>query len=211
MVDDKAYEGRGLKDESTWGALDKEALAKMKVLVDGWKDLMNVSLIFVSHHTPRYKFVVNVCISSHLDCSLPDSCNRFYSSYYPTILDSFVDKGKTTAPSDLITARRFVLLFSAYVQCKLDFGMLDQRVTHMFTDLQFSNVCAWPAVGRKVTLCTSREDKPRTHSESRAPQSPRRTTSPPSNGSFILDPSPFHRLLRHRIPYPALGTVLFLR
>ncbi|KZS92084.1 hypothetical protein SISNIDRAFT_512999 [Sistotremastrum niveocremeum HHB9708] len=47
-VDDKAYEGRGLKDESTWGALDKEALAKMKVLVDGWKDLMNVSLIFIA-------------------------------------------------------------------------------------------------------------------------------------------------------------------
>lgn len=48
VVDDKAYEERGLKDESTWGALDKEALAKIKVLVDGWKDLMNVSLIFVS-------------------------------------------------------------------------------------------------------------------------------------------------------------------
>lgn len=50
VVDDKAYEGRGLKDESTWGALDKEALAKIRVLVDGWKDLMNVSLIFVSRH-----------------------------------------------------------------------------------------------------------------------------------------------------------------
>ncbi|KZT31107.1 hypothetical protein SISSUDRAFT_1068091 [Sistotremastrum suecicum HHB10207 ss-3] len=46
--DDKAYEGRGLRDESTWGALDKEALAKIKVLVDGWKDLMNVSLIFIA-------------------------------------------------------------------------------------------------------------------------------------------------------------------
>ncbi|KZS92061.1 hypothetical protein SISNIDRAFT_486993 [Sistotremastrum niveocremeum HHB9708] len=46
--DDKAYEERGLKDKSTWGALDKEALAKMKVIVDGWKDLMNVSLIFIA-------------------------------------------------------------------------------------------------------------------------------------------------------------------
>ncbi|KZS86792.1 hypothetical protein SISNIDRAFT_541213 [Sistotremastrum niveocremeum HHB9708] len=48
VVDDKAYEARGLRDESTWGALDKEALAKMKVMVDGWKDLMNVSLIFIA-------------------------------------------------------------------------------------------------------------------------------------------------------------------
>ncbi|KZT31688.1 hypothetical protein SISSUDRAFT_675775 [Sistotremastrum suecicum HHB10207 ss-3] len=46
--DDKAYEARGLTDESTWGALDKEALAKIKILVDGWKDLMNVSLIFIA-------------------------------------------------------------------------------------------------------------------------------------------------------------------
>ncbi|KZT36050.1 hypothetical protein SISSUDRAFT_1063963 [Sistotremastrum suecicum HHB10207 ss-3] len=46
--DDKPYEGRGLRDESTWGALDKEALAKIKITVDGWKDLMNVSLIFIA-------------------------------------------------------------------------------------------------------------------------------------------------------------------
>ncbi|KZS92054.1 hypothetical protein SISNIDRAFT_486986 [Sistotremastrum niveocremeum HHB9708] len=46
--DDTAHEGRGLKDESTWGALDKEALARLKILVDGWKDLMNVSLIFIA-------------------------------------------------------------------------------------------------------------------------------------------------------------------
>ncbi|KZS86786.1 hypothetical protein SISNIDRAFT_461492 [Sistotremastrum niveocremeum HHB9708] len=46
--DDKPFDGRGLRDELTWGALDKEALAKIKVTVDGWRDLMNVSLIFIA-------------------------------------------------------------------------------------------------------------------------------------------------------------------
>lgn len=39
---------RTMEDEQTWGALDKEALAKIKVTVDGWRDLMQISLVFVS-------------------------------------------------------------------------------------------------------------------------------------------------------------------
>ncbi|KZS88906.1 hypothetical protein SISNIDRAFT_489752 [Sistotremastrum niveocremeum HHB9708] len=47
-VDDRAHEERQLKDEQTWGALDKESLAKIKVKVEQWRDLMNVSLIFIA-------------------------------------------------------------------------------------------------------------------------------------------------------------------
>lgn len=49
-ADDRAHEGRNLDDEQTWGALDKESLAKIKVMVDGWRDLMQISLVFVSNH-----------------------------------------------------------------------------------------------------------------------------------------------------------------
>ncbi|KZS86787.1 hypothetical protein SISNIDRAFT_491632 [Sistotremastrum niveocremeum HHB9708] len=70
--DDKAYEERGLKDESTWGALDKEALARIKVLVDGWKDLMNVSLIFIA----LFLTVVTAFISPIIQLfSTPSSTN----------------------------------------------------------------------------------------------------------------------------------------
>ncbi|KZS86572.1 hypothetical protein SISNIDRAFT_543898, partial [Sistotremastrum niveocremeum HHB9708] len=80
VVDDKAYEGRGLKAESTWGALDKEALAKIKVLVDGWKDLMNVSLIFIA----LFLTVVTAFISPIIQSfSTPSSANSSPSSKPP--------------------------------------------------------------------------------------------------------------------------------
>ncbi|KZS86793.1 hypothetical protein SISNIDRAFT_553455 [Sistotremastrum niveocremeum HHB9708] len=75
--DDKAYEGRSLKDELTWGALDKEALAKMKVAVDGWKDLMNVLLIFIA----LFLTVVTAFISPIIQLfSTPSSTNPSSSS-----------------------------------------------------------------------------------------------------------------------------------
>ncbi|KZT31454.1 hypothetical protein SISSUDRAFT_1067745 [Sistotremastrum suecicum HHB10207 ss-3] len=46
--DDRAHEGKTLANEQTWGALDKESLSKMKLMADGWKGLMNVSLIFIA-------------------------------------------------------------------------------------------------------------------------------------------------------------------
>ncbi|KZT33678.1 hypothetical protein SISSUDRAFT_1053918 [Sistotremastrum suecicum HHB10207 ss-3] len=46
--DDRAHEPRTIKDEQTWGALDNESLAKIKVTVDGWRDLMQISLVFTA-------------------------------------------------------------------------------------------------------------------------------------------------------------------
>ncbi|KZS91656.1 hypothetical protein SISNIDRAFT_456580 [Sistotremastrum niveocremeum HHB9708] len=46
--DDRPHEPRTMEDEQTWGALDKEALAKIKVTVDGWRDLMQISLVFIA-------------------------------------------------------------------------------------------------------------------------------------------------------------------
>lgn len=46
-IDEKAYQTKGLEDEQAWGPLEKEAIAKIKAIVEGWKDLMNISLIFV--------------------------------------------------------------------------------------------------------------------------------------------------------------------
>ncbi|KZS91595.1 hypothetical protein SISNIDRAFT_487263 [Sistotremastrum niveocremeum HHB9708] len=46
--DDRAHDGRTLEDEQTWGALDKEALAKIKIVVDEWRDLMQISLVFIA-------------------------------------------------------------------------------------------------------------------------------------------------------------------
>ncbi|KZS91655.1 hypothetical protein SISNIDRAFT_487316 [Sistotremastrum niveocremeum HHB9708] len=46
--DDRAHEPRTITDEQTWGALDNESLAKIKVTVDGWRDLMQVSLVFTA-------------------------------------------------------------------------------------------------------------------------------------------------------------------
>ncbi|KZT36053.1 hypothetical protein SISSUDRAFT_94772 [Sistotremastrum suecicum HHB10207 ss-3] len=80
--DDKAYEGRGLTDESTWGALDKEALAKMKVLVDGWKDLMNVSLIFIA----LFLTVVTAFISPIIQLFSTPSSTKSKPSLPPTSL-----------------------------------------------------------------------------------------------------------------------------
>ncbi|KZT33161.1 hypothetical protein SISSUDRAFT_1066351 [Sistotremastrum suecicum HHB10207 ss-3] len=46
--DDKAYEGRTLGDAQTWNALDKEALAKIKIMVDEWREVMQISLVFIA-------------------------------------------------------------------------------------------------------------------------------------------------------------------
>ncbi|KZS91106.1 hypothetical protein SISNIDRAFT_468030 [Sistotremastrum niveocremeum HHB9708] len=46
--DDKAYEGRALGDAQTWNALDKETLAKIKVVVEQWRDVMQISLVFIA-------------------------------------------------------------------------------------------------------------------------------------------------------------------
>ncbi|KZT41795.1 hypothetical protein SISSUDRAFT_203573 [Sistotremastrum suecicum HHB10207 ss-3] len=46
--DDRAHDLRPLEDEQTWGALDKESLAKIKVVVEGWRDLMQISLVFIA-------------------------------------------------------------------------------------------------------------------------------------------------------------------
>lgn len=45
-IDDRAHDTRPLEDEQTWGALDKESLAKIKVVVEGWRDFMQISLVF---------------------------------------------------------------------------------------------------------------------------------------------------------------------
>ncbi|KZS92684.1 hypothetical protein SISNIDRAFT_486202 [Sistotremastrum niveocremeum HHB9708] len=47
-TDDRAHDLRPLEDEQTWGALDKESLAKIKVVVEGWRDLMQISLVFIA-------------------------------------------------------------------------------------------------------------------------------------------------------------------
>ncbi|KZT34450.1 hypothetical protein SISSUDRAFT_1065321 [Sistotremastrum suecicum HHB10207 ss-3] len=46
--DDKAYEGRKLGDAQTWNALDKETLAKIKVMVEEWREVMQISLVFIA-------------------------------------------------------------------------------------------------------------------------------------------------------------------
>ncbi|KZS88895.1 hypothetical protein SISNIDRAFT_469786 [Sistotremastrum niveocremeum HHB9708] len=46
--DDKAYEGRKLRDAQTWNALDKETLAKIKVMVEEWREVMQISLVFIA-------------------------------------------------------------------------------------------------------------------------------------------------------------------
>ncbi|KZT34449.1 hypothetical protein SISSUDRAFT_1065320 [Sistotremastrum suecicum HHB10207 ss-3] len=46
--DDKAYEGRKLADAQTWNALDKETLAKIKVMVEEWREVMQISLVFIA-------------------------------------------------------------------------------------------------------------------------------------------------------------------
>ncbi|KZT33160.1 hypothetical protein SISSUDRAFT_1066350 [Sistotremastrum suecicum HHB10207 ss-3] len=46
--DDKAYEGRKLGDVQTWNALDKETLAKIKVMVEEWREVMQISLVFIA-------------------------------------------------------------------------------------------------------------------------------------------------------------------
>ncbi|KZT31070.1 hypothetical protein SISSUDRAFT_1068148 [Sistotremastrum suecicum HHB10207 ss-3] len=46
--DDKAYEGRKLDDAQTWNALDKETLAKIKVMVEEWREVMQISLVFIA-------------------------------------------------------------------------------------------------------------------------------------------------------------------
>ncbi|KZT41786.1 hypothetical protein SISSUDRAFT_1042289 [Sistotremastrum suecicum HHB10207 ss-3] len=46
--DDRPHDTRPLEDEQTWGALDKESLAKIRVVVEGWRDLMQISLVFIA-------------------------------------------------------------------------------------------------------------------------------------------------------------------
>ncbi|KZS92690.1 hypothetical protein SISNIDRAFT_509706 [Sistotremastrum niveocremeum HHB9708] len=47
-IDDRPHDTRPLEDEQTWGALDKESLAKIRVVVEGWRDLMQISLVFIA-------------------------------------------------------------------------------------------------------------------------------------------------------------------
>lgn len=53
--DDQAMEGRSLRDRLTWNVLRKEATAKTKEKVDEWKDLMQLSLVFVSNSVIRHQ------------------------------------------------------------------------------------------------------------------------------------------------------------
>ncbi|KZS88893.1 hypothetical protein SISNIDRAFT_528660 [Sistotremastrum niveocremeum HHB9708] len=46
--DDRALDGKDWDNDQTWGALDKESLAKIKVMVDEWRDLMQISLVFIA-------------------------------------------------------------------------------------------------------------------------------------------------------------------
>ncbi|KZT36952.1 hypothetical protein SISSUDRAFT_914236 [Sistotremastrum suecicum HHB10207 ss-3] len=46
--DDRALDGKAWNNDQTWGALDKESLAKIKVMVDEWRDLMQISLVFIA-------------------------------------------------------------------------------------------------------------------------------------------------------------------
>ncbi|KZT32326.1 hypothetical protein SISSUDRAFT_1055684 [Sistotremastrum suecicum HHB10207 ss-3] len=58
--DDKAYEGRKLGDAQTWNTLDKEMLAKIKVMVEEWREVMHISLLSIA----LFLTVVTAFISS---------------------------------------------------------------------------------------------------------------------------------------------------
>ncbi|KZT34991.1 hypothetical protein SISSUDRAFT_1064843 [Sistotremastrum suecicum HHB10207 ss-3] len=60
MKDDKPYEGRKLGDPHTWHTLDKEILAKIKVMVEEWREVMHISLLFIA----LFLTVVTAFISS---------------------------------------------------------------------------------------------------------------------------------------------------
>ncbi|KZS88905.1 hypothetical protein SISNIDRAFT_469798 [Sistotremastrum niveocremeum HHB9708] len=46
--DDRPLDGKEWNNDQAWGALDKESLAKIKVMVDEWRDLMQISLVFIA-------------------------------------------------------------------------------------------------------------------------------------------------------------------
>ncbi|KZS92085.1 hypothetical protein SISNIDRAFT_467308 [Sistotremastrum niveocremeum HHB9708] len=48
LKNDQPAEGRPLRDRLAWSALGKEAWIKTKEKVDGWRDLMQISLVFIA-------------------------------------------------------------------------------------------------------------------------------------------------------------------
>ncbi|KZS91987.1 hypothetical protein SISNIDRAFT_129048 [Sistotremastrum niveocremeum HHB9708] len=130
---DKAYESRGLKDEQTWGALDKEALAKIKVTVDGWRDLMNVSLIFIA----LFLTVVTAFISPLIQA--------FTSP--PNTTGSSTDSSSSTTTKVPLpdTSTQFVALFYYLA---------------LIFNLQFCSMCLGHAMGWTTARCPAWQDKP---------------------------------------------------
>ncbi|KZT33434.1 hypothetical protein SISSUDRAFT_1066158 [Sistotremastrum suecicum HHB10207 ss-3] len=92
--DDRAHGSRALDDEQTWGALDKESLMKIKVVVEGWRDLMQISLVFIALFLTVVTAFISPVIaiftspstndaqSSMAGNSLPPSSTQFIALFY---------------------------------------------------------------------------------------------------------------------------------
>ncbi|KZS89637.1 hypothetical protein SISNIDRAFT_469156 [Sistotremastrum niveocremeum HHB9708] len=70
QIDDKAYEGRKLGDAQTRNTPDQETLAKIKVMIEEWREVMHISLIFLPE-----SFLNGV-----IDCSVLTVVTAFISS-----------------------------------------------------------------------------------------------------------------------------------
>ncbi|KZS91621.1 hypothetical protein SISNIDRAFT_487289 [Sistotremastrum niveocremeum HHB9708] len=86
--DDRAHEGKTLANEQTWGALDKESLSKMKLMADGWKGLMNVSLIFIALFLTVVTAFISPVIASFTTAPQDNSAQLVALFYYLTVIVS---------------------------------------------------------------------------------------------------------------------------
>ncbi|KZS90441.1 hypothetical protein SISNIDRAFT_179696 [Sistotremastrum niveocremeum HHB9708] len=78
-----------MDDEQTWGALDKEALRKIRVRVEEWRDVMNISLIFIALFltvvTTFISPIISLFTSPTADSSknpLPPVSTQFVALFY---------------------------------------------------------------------------------------------------------------------------------
>ncbi|KZT40894.1 hypothetical protein SISSUDRAFT_416729 [Sistotremastrum suecicum HHB10207 ss-3] len=99
--DDKAHEGRALGDAQTWNALDKEALAKIKVMVEEWREVMQISLVFIALFltvvtafiTPVIQIFTTPSDSSSTKMRVPSAPTQLVALFYYLALITSISNG----------------------------------------------------------------------------------------------------------------------
>ncbi|KZS92057.1 hypothetical protein SISNIDRAFT_467286 [Sistotremastrum niveocremeum HHB9708] len=85
LKDDQAYERKDFRDRLTWNVLGKEAWLKTKEKVDGWRDLMQISLVFIAIFLTVVTAFITPVIQTFTSPATPSSGDQSTKSSKPPL------------------------------------------------------------------------------------------------------------------------------